>query len=163
MKRLTLTVFSFLLAAMLSLPVLAQHNGHHEDDQAPRDLMQMMHRMMEDPEHRSMMVPCLATEIGDELGLSSVQHERLSAVQSEIWDAETMCDAMMGAAAQVRDILSDEQHQRLQGLDMATLHQAMTARMRSGDGHMMDCPVMERVMDGQMMNEPESPSHDHQH
>lgn len=169
MKRLTLTVAFF---ALFALPAMAQNDGHQHEKHPPQDMMQMMHRMMENPEHRAMMLPCLASELTDELDLSTVQQQRLAALQTESMnrmqemnregmremDRQNMQEMMTERSTHVREILKREQLERLDNLDMSELHSAMMARMQSQEGGMMNCPMMKG-----MTEDAADQSHDHQH
>lgn len=189
MKRLKLSLYSLLLVAVLNVTAQAQDRQPKKGEMNQEHMMQMMHRMMENPDHRVMMLPCLASELADDLNLSTVQKERLSAIRNEAMnkfgmrgmkrggmrqmdmnregvrrmDKQTMQEMVTKRSADVSEILTAEQLQRLNDLDMPVFHAAMMARMESQEGGMMNCPMMEQMMDDQMMNGPGSESDDHQH
>jgi hypothetical protein len=154
MKKMTIALSTWLLAALFVLSAQAQHEAHHRDQAADRQPSmhhdEMMHRMMADPEHRMMMAPCLLPELADELELSADQVERLESLRAGVMasDPEQMHQSMQDAASEVGAVLDERQMARFHNMDAEHLHRvmmsnpAMMEHMHSMAKEGMECPMM---------------------
>jgi hypothetical protein len=162
MKHLNLSLLTLFVGMSLAVPARAQHHGHHHEtaqssETDHHDMMQTMHRMMDDPDHRPKLLLCLGTELGEELDLSPVQLERIEVLRVHAMSDDNPHAATMKAATEAHGVLSDRQRAAFDALDGGILHRAMMARMRTMEQAGHSCPMMT------MAAEPSGASGGHQH